>query len=94
MNITISELQTYIKNKDHQPDLKNAYFQKLIEEIGELSEALRKDKKMDKQGTIKGTIDEELYDCLYYLIALANVYDVDLQQSFNLKEQLNKEKYK
>lgn len=35
-NITIKELQNYINAKDYKPELKNAYFQKLIEEVGEL----------------------------------------------------------
>ncbi|WP_010677636.1 nucleoside triphosphate pyrophosphohydrolase family protein [Bacillus timonensis] len=59
-NITIKELQNYIKKKDYKPELKNAYFQKLIEEVGELAEVLRKDRRLDQQGTIKGTIEEEL----------------------------------
>lgn len=93
-NITIKELQNYIKAKDYKPELKNAYFQKLIEEVGELSEVLRKDKRLEQQGSIKGTIEEELYDVLYYVIGLANVYDIDLEKCFHLKEELNKEKYK
>ncbi|UCZ55093.1 hypothetical protein LGQ02_10360 [Bacillus shivajii] len=93
-NITMKELQHYIKDKDYKPELKNAYFQKLIEEVGELSEVLRKDKRLEQQGTIKGTIEEELYDVLYYVISLANVYDIDLEKCFHLKEEINKEKYK
>lgn len=93
-NITIKELQNYIKEKDYKPEQKNAYFQKLIEEVGELAEVLRKDKRLEQQGTIKGTIEEELYDVLYYVFGLANVYDIDLEKCFYLKEELNKEKYK
>lgn len=55
---------------------------------------LRKDRRLEKQGTIKGTIEEELYDVLYYVIGLANVYDIDLEKCFQLKEELNNEKYK
>lgn len=93
-NITIKELQQYIKEKDYKPELKNAYFQKLIEEVGELAEVIRKDKRLKQRDTIKGTIEEELYDVLYYVIALANVYDIDLEQCFHLKEAIKKEKYK
>ena len=56
------------------------------------SEVLLKGRRMEAQN-IKGTIEEELYDVLYYILALANVYDVDLEQSFRLKEELNKLKY-
>jgi NTP pyrophosphatase (non-canonical NTP hydrolase) len=86
-------LQEYIRKKDYKPEFKHAYFFKLIEEVGELSEVLSNVKRMEEQN-IKGTIEEELYDVLYYIIALANVYDVDLEQSFMLKEELNKEKYR
>ncbi|GAA0449668.1 hypothetical protein [Alkalibacillus silvisoli] len=54
---------------------------------------MRKDKRLEQQGSIKGTIEEELYDVLYYVIGLANVYDIDLEACFKLKEELNKEKY-
>ena len=43
------------------------YFMKFIEEVGELSECIRKDKRMIND-EIKGTIEEELYDVLYYII--------------------------
>ncbi|MDR4889851.1 MazG nucleotide pyrophosphohydrolase domain-containing protein [Fredinandcohnia sp. QZ13] len=93
-NMTIKEMQNYIKERDYKPELKNAYFQKLIEEVGELAEVLRKDIRMEQQGTIKGTIEEELYDVLYYVIGLANIYNIDLEECFRLKEEFNKEKYK
>jgi len=93
-DLTLKELQKIIKNKDYKPDLKHAYFQKLIEEVGELAEVLRKDKRLIQQGTIKGTIEEELYDVFYYVVGLANVYDIDLEQCFYLKEAINSEKYK
>ena len=72
MNMEIKELQKYIKDKDYKPELKDKYFLKLIEEVGELSEAIRKNIKMENDN-IKGTIDEELYDVLYYVCALANI---------------------
>lgn len=90
--ITLSFLQEYIKKKDYKPDLKHAYFLKLIEEFGELSEVLRKNKRMENE-SIKGTIEEELYDVLYYVLALANVYEVDLENCFLLKEDINDKKY-
>ncbi|MEJ6952190.1 MazG nucleotide pyrophosphohydrolase domain-containing protein [Halanaerobiaceae bacterium ANBcell28] len=90
--ITLSYLQDYIKDKDFKPDLKHAYFLKLVEEIGELSEVLRKDKRMINSN-IKDTVEEELYDVLYYLLALANVYEVDLEEAFILKEKVNNKKY-
>lgn len=90
--ISINKLQNFIKNKDFNPDLKHGYFLKLIEEVGELSEAIRKDTRLN-DGEIKGTIEEELYDVLYYVLALANVYDINLEECIQLKEEVNEEKY-
>ena len=67
---------------------------KLIEEVGELAEVIRKNQRYrggdDK--IIKGTIEEELYDVLYYVIALANIFNVDLEECCRLKEEINKER--
>lgn len=42
---------------------------------------------------MKDTIEEELYDVLYYILCLANVYDIDIEESIYLKEKLNSKKY-
>lgn len=91
--ITLRYLQEYIKKTDHAPDQKQHYFYKLIEEVGELSEVIRKNKRIIDTGNIKGTIEEELYDVLYYVAALANVYDIELERCFTLKEEINKVKW-
>ncbi|MCP4624004.1 MAG: nucleotide pyrophosphohydrolase [bacterium] len=90
----LSELQTSIKSRDFSPENKNGYFLKLVEEVGELSEAIRKER--DGQPSIenlKGSIAEELYDIIYYVCALANVHGVDLEAASDLKDNLNKIKY-
>ena len=93
-NITIKYLQQYIKAKDFKPELKEGYFMKLVEEVGELAEVIRKNQRYqgDINKTVKGTIEEELYDVLYYVIALANIFDVDLEECCRLKEEINKER--
>ncbi len=93
-NITIRYLQQYIKAKDFKPELKEGYFMKLVEEVGELAEVIRNNQRYrsDRNKTIKGTIEEELYDVLYYVIALANVFNVDLEECCRLKEEINKER--
>ncbi|CAH1574536.1 MazG nucleotide pyrophosphohydrolase domain-containing protein [Vibrio rotiferianus] len=90
----IRELQAHIKEFDHDPEQKHHYFLKLIEEVGELSESIRKGATgQPTEDTIKGTIAEELYDTLYYICALANVYEIDLEKTHQAKEILNKRKY-
>lgn len=70
------------------------YYLKLVEEVGELAEVIRKDARLEKnEGRIKGTIEEELCDVLYYVAALANVYDIDLESCFEQKDAINKVKW-
>ena len=65
---------------------------KLIEEFGELAENIRKNLRYNGEN-IKGTIEEELFDIFYYIIAIANDYNIDLEEIFNIKDKINKEKY-
>ena len=91
--ITIRYLQEYIRAKDYHEDPGRDYFLKLAEEVGELSRAIRKNARAEDMEHIKGTIDEELWDVIYYALALANLYDVDLEKVIPAKEALNAEKY-
>ena len=91
--ITIKNLQECILKIDNTPNAIDNYFQKLVEEIGELSRAMRKDIRLENSDGIKGTVEEELYDVLYYIICLSNMYNIDLEKCAILKEELNKEKY-
>jgi NTP pyrophosphatase (non-canonical NTP hydrolase) len=90
---TIKYLQSYIKSKDYNPDLKKDYFLKLSEEVGELAKAIRKDLQNNKSNSIKETIDEEIWDVIYYSLALANCYNIDVETVIKLKEEINNEKY-
>ena len=90
---TIKYLQSYIKSKDCNPELIKDYFLKLAEEVGELANAIHKNKlRKDGEG-IKGTIDEELWDVIYYSLALANCYDIDMESVIKEKENINNIKY-
>ncbi len=90
---TIKYLQSYIKQKDHNPELKKDYFLKLSEEVGELAKAIRKNKTRNADASVKETIDEELWDVIYYAISLANCYDIDLEKVIKEKEDINNIKY-
>lgn len=90
---TIKYLQTYIREKDYQPELLKDYFFKLSEEVGELSRAMRKGLKASDAAQIKGTIDEELWDVIYYALAIANLYDIDMEQVIKTKSEMNQSRY-
>lgn len=53
MSTTIKYLQEYIKAKDNHPELVKDYFLKLTEEMGELSEAIRKNKIRIENSSVK-----------------------------------------
>lgn len=90
---TIKYLQNYIRQKDYRPELLKDYFLKLAEEVGELSCAMRKELKASNDDDIIGTIDEEIWDVIYYAIAIANLYDIDLEKVIKTKSELNQSRY-
>ncbi|MDE5996386.1 MAG: hypothetical protein K2G56_05655 [Eubacterium sp.] len=90
---SIKYLQAYIKQKDYKPQLKKEYFFKLSEEVGELAQAIRKDALYKDSDSIKGTIDEEIWDVIYYALAIANCYDIDIESAIKVKEEINNQKY-
>ena len=92
-DLTIKKLQECIKSIPHKNDSNDKYMLKLMEEVGELAKVIRKNKRMEKGGSIKGTIEEELQDVLYYIVCLANINDINLQDCIYLKEELNCKKY-
>ena len=92
-DLSIRRLQECIKSIDYKRDLNDKYMLKLMEEVGELAEVIRKNKRMNETESIKGTIEEELSDVLYYIVCLDNINDIDLQECLYLKEKLNCEKY-
>ncbi len=91
--ITLRELQKVITKIDHKNNSIDKYFYKLTEEVGELAQVIRKDKRLANSESIKDTVEEELYDVLYYVICLANMYEIDLTACAELKEKLNSDKY-
>ena len=76
----------------HKNNSKEKYMLKLMEEVGELAKVINEDVRM-KDKEIKGTIEEELQDVLYYVTCLANIYGIDLEECIYLKEELNCKKY-
>jgi NTP pyrophosphatase (non-canonical NTP hydrolase) len=94
MDYNIGALQAYIKAKDFHPELADKYFLKLAEEVGELARAMRKNLRPTEPSQIKETIEEELWDVIYYAFAIANVYGIDLEDVIDKKEAINREKYR
>ncbi len=92
-NTTVKYLQSYIKEKDFHPEQLKDYYMKLSEEVGELSRAMRKGFKAFDSTDIEGTVGEELWDVIYYALAIANIYDIDIEQVAKIKSELSESKY-
>ncbi|MBP9749472.1 MAG: pyrophosphohydrolase [Candidatus Pacebacteria bacterium] len=95
-NPTIKDLQEYVTALEKERGFTDqSAIQKgllLGEEIGELFKAIRKhdaNLRVDKNSQ-SHNIAEELADVMIYLCAIANKYDIDLEQAFREKEEKNK----
>ena len=100
-NMTIKEVQYLIKHIElgtlkevsekttlERKENTQRLILKLIEEFGELAENIRKDSRYTGEN-IRGTIEEELFDIFYYIIAIANDYKIDLEEIFYIKDCVN-----
>jgi NTP pyrophosphatase (non-canonical NTP hydrolase) len=63
----------------------------LGEEVGELFKAIRKSAKMriDRNSKI-GTVEEEIADIIIFLCSIANRLNINIEQAFRDKEEINK----
>ena len=91
--ISIAYLQSYIKSKDYCPEQVMAYFLKLAEETGELARAMNKGLRPRTPEEVRGTIDEELWDVIYFALAIANCYGIDMESVIPRKEAFNNIRY-
>jgi len=95
-SITIGYMQHYIREKQNQRDNyePRKMYIKLSEEMGELARVMiRGEKHAPSAEELKGTVEEELCDVLYYTLKLANTLGVELEDWIPLKEQLNSARY-
>ena len=93
---TMNDFQEYVRQLERERGFtKQNALQKCLligEEVGELFKAVRKHDatlRVDSNSKI-GSIEEELADILIYLCAIANKYDINLEQVFREKEEKNK----
>lgn len=92
---TLKELQHYLaevcQERGWIKDSPSEKFVLFIEEVGELAKALRKAVGLYEERAKPRDIslEEEFADVLSYLLDLANCFQVDLEQAFRAKEQIN-----
>jgi len=94
-NPTLADFQNYVFELENERGfIDQTSVEKCLllgEEIGELFKAVRKKQqiKIDNNSKVT-TVGEELADILIYICAIANRFDIDLEEAFRLKEEINK----
>ena len=94
---TVSEVQNYVKSVLSERGFDNeTLLEKCLllgEELGELFKAVRKtqDIKCDDNSKF-GNVEHELADILMYIMDIANKCDIDMEEAFREKEEINKKR--
>lgn len=94
---TIQDFQNYVIELEYERGFtdQNVIEKCLLlgEEMGELFKAVRKSMKLktDVNANI-GTVKEEIADIFIYLCAIANRFEIDIEQAFREKEEINKKR--
>lgn len=95
-NPTLADFQRYVKDmvevrgfdKKSTTDL----FLLFVEECGEMAKAIRSTNKVMRMdpNSKKQNLPHEIADVFIYLLDICNHFDVDLEQAFREKEEINK----
>ena len=94
---TLSDFQKYVTELEHERGfIKQTTIDKCLllgEEVGELFKAVRKSEGLavDSNSTFT-EIGDELTDIFIYLCAIANRQNIDLENAFRSKEEINKKR--
>lgn len=87
---TFKDFQDYVKELEKERGFtKEAVLQKCLmlgEEVGELFKAIRRKEKIKVDHNSKfGSINEELADIIIFVCAIANRFNIDLEEAFRNK---------
>ena len=92
--VTIRQLQAYLKEHYKDSRTEEGLFIKLVEEVGEVAEVLN-----GRSGRKEGVQDsneelaKELADIIHYTVAIATINDIDLTRSILDKDKKTAIKY-
>lgn len=96
---TLADLQQYVADMMEERNFRSdkeylaKRFMLLVEEVGELAKAARKEAGMKfAENTQTANAAHEAADVLIVLLGLCNMLDIDLEQAFREKEELNKQR--
>ena len=94
-NPTLKDYQSYVVELEEERGFADQdVIEKCLmlgEEVGELFKEVRKAKKIKIDDNSKITsVREELADIFIFLCSVANKFEIDLEQAFREKEEINK----
>lgn len=95
MNITIEALQAYLSDRYGGWANEQGLFMKLVEEIGEVAEVLNKraGRKSSDNSDLQEELGTELADMLHYIVAIAAINEIDLNDIVLRKDRAASIKY-
>ena len=95
MNITIEALQAYLSDRYGDRANEQGLFMKLVEEIGEVAEVLNKraGRKSSAESDLQEELGAELADMIHYIVAIAAINKIDLNDTILRKDTTASLKY-
>ena len=95
MNITIEALQAYLSDRYRNRANEQGLFMKLVEEIGEVAEVLNKraGRKSSAESDLQEELGAELADMIHYIVAIAAINKIDLNDTILRKDRTASLKY-
>lgn len=91
-DVTIQQLEDYLGHKYQGQINTSGLFMKLVEEIGEIAEAINQLEGRKKE-TAANSLEYELADALHYIFAIAAINKIDLTKAIVQKDQAASLKY-
>ena len=94
---TLADFQAYVKEMVHERGFEKEtieqVFMLFLEECGEMAKATRKLSGMQTdKNSKKHELAHEIADVFIYLLDIANNFNVDLEEAFREKEEINKKR--
>ena len=95
MDITVSQLEAYLRHRYGGWAKEHNLFMKMVEEMGEVAEVLNKRSGAKAAGNedLLEELGTELADVIHYAVAIAAINGVDLTQTILRKDRVASVKY-
>ena len=95
MNVTIGALQAYLSDRYGGWASEQSLFMKLVEELGEVAEVLNKraGRKFSDERNLHEELGTELADMIHYIVAIAAINNIDLNDTILRKDKAASVKY-